>query len=271
VLLPVFNQVAGLEPIVESWMRALAKLERPVEFIIIDDASTDGTASAAAKLVARHAGLGLLRHDARRGPGAGLRTGLAAATHPLVFVTACDYPYPPADVGKLIEVIDAADLVSGCRTDPVPPWLRRLGAVYRLIMRVVFGVDAERRPGWLGRPAWWRGVIVQWAFGVRVWDPLSAYKLFRRSLLDRILIQSDGEFIHAELLAKANFVGCMMAEVPIGRLPGNFKGAFEPSAPGAEFSRDFRRLFRRPEFLSRPRPSSVATLPSQVADESAAG
>ena len=228
VLLPAYNQAAGLEPIIENWLRALDRLERPFEFIVIDDGSSDGTTVTADRLAARHAALRVVRHDARRGFGAALRTGLKEARHPLLFYTACDYPYPPTDFKKLLSAIDTADLATGCRTDPVPAWLGWLGQVYRIFVRVLVGIQLEPRPGWLGWAAWREGARLRLLFGLRLWDVSSAFKLFRRSVLDRIPIQSDGDFVHAELLAKANFLSCLMAEIPIGRLPGTFRGVVEP-------------------------------------------
>jgi glycosyltransferase involved in cell wall biosynthesis len=260
VLLPAHNQEAGLMPIAESWLRALGRLDRPFEFLVIDDASTDGTAAVVAGLAARQPAVRVLRHDAQRGFGACLRTALATAQYPLVFYTACDYPYPPSDLTKLLEAIDAADLVTGCRSDPMPAWLRRVGRVYRVFVRVIFGMQPEARPGWRGWRAWWRGLRLRLQFGLRVWDVPCAFKLFRRSVLERFPIQSDGEFVHAELLAKANFLGCLMDQRPIGRLPGNFRGVPEPPAPGADHATEARRVFRRPEFRS-PAPSRPAPLP----------
>lgn len=248
LLLPVFNQAAGLEPIVESWFRAQPKLNRQLEFIVIDDGSTDETRSIAEKLAARHSEMRLLRHDTRRGFGACLRTALEVAQHPLVFYTSCDYPYQPGDIVKLLEVIDSVDVVSGCRTEPVPEWLRRLGQARRVVMRVVFGLPTEPRPGWRGWAAWRQGTRWRWLFGLRMWDVPSAFKLYRRTTLDRIPIQSNGDFVHAELLAKANFLGCLMAEVPIGRLGGTFKGV--PESPVEADRDDARRVFRKPEFAA---------------------
>jgi glycosyltransferase involved in cell wall biosynthesis len=247
MLLPVYNQAAGLEPIAENWLRALARLDRSVELILINDASTDETATIAAKLAARHPELKVLTHEARGGFGACLRTALATSQYPLIFYTACDYPYPPADLIKLLAVIDTVDIASGCRTDPVPNWLMRLGTMYRVFARIVVGTQPESRPGWLGWRWWRQNVKLRLLFGLRLWDATSAFKLYRRSVLDRIPIQSNGDFVHAELLAKANFLGCLMIEVPIGRLAGGFRGVPEPAAPAG--AKDARRVFRNPDFV----------------------
>ena len=47
----------------------------------------------------------------------------------------------------------------------------------------------------------------------------SEFKIFRRSIFARIPIQSDGPFIHAEILAKANFLGCLMTEAAANYTP----------------------------------------------------
>ena len=47
-------------------------------------------------------------------------------------------------------------------------------------------------------------------------DPNSAFKLFRRATtLDRFPVQSDGEFVHVELVAKSTFLTCLMDELPL--------------------------------------------------------
>ena len=81
-------------------------------------------------------------------------------------------------------------------------------------------------------------------------DVPSAFKLFRRTILDRIPIQSNGSFVHAEILAKANFLGCLMAEVPIGRLGGSFRGVPEPALSNE--AADRRLVFRNPTFGASP-------------------
>jgi glycosyltransferase involved in cell wall biosynthesis len=264
VLLPVHNQAAGLEPIANAWLRELDRLDRSYEFIIIDDASTDGTPAVLERITAAKGTVSVLRHEARKGFGAALRTGLAAARHPLVFYTACDYPYPPADLRKLLGVIDSADIAVGVRTDAVPNWMRHVGRVYRLLVRIVLGIHREPLVGWRGWAEWRRAVWLRLLFGLRLADVSSAFKLFRRTLFDRLPIQSDGQFVHAEIIAKATFLGCLIGEVPIGRLGGNFKGVAETGPPGVSFTAEARRVFRNPTFTRLPAESAPTAEPQKA-------
>src|SRR5205823_2070715 len=156
--------------------------------------------------------------------------------------------YSPADLKKLLAAIDSADLASGCRSEPVPAWLGWLGRVYRIAVRLIVGIQLEPRAGWRGWSAWGEGVRGRLSFGLRLWDVPSAFKLFRRSVLERVPMQSDGDFVHTELLAKANYMGCLMAEVPIGDLPGAFRGVAEPPPVGVHSATEARQVFRRPCF-----------------------
>lgn len=261
MLMPFHNQAAALTGIVDGWLRFLDKLNRPYQLILIDDASTDGGGVP----TSRSSHLLALRHEQRRGTGAALRTGLAAAGHPLILMTGCDYPYSPADARKLLEAIDSADIVCGCRTDPAPAIVRTLGGWYRGAARVLFGLPLEPRPGWPGWSAWWTSARDRWKYGVRVHDSYCAFKLIRRTVLERIVLQSDGEFAQVELLAKVNFLGALIAEVSIGKLGGHFKGT--PRGPESEVA-DRRRVFRRPEFV---RPPAAIHEPCVAADSARQG
>src|SRR5205814_8623283 len=107
-----------------------------------DDGSTDTTAAVLTDLTNRVPYLRVLRHDTRRGFGASLRTALAAASHPLLFYTATDYPYSPNDLRKLLDRIELRDevfgrqpdLISGCRTGrPVTRFVMWTWGAWRIL------------------------------------------------------------------------------------------------------------------------------------------
>jgi glycosyltransferase involved in cell wall biosynthesis len=261
VVIPVHNAAAVLDKAVGVWLDALGKLGRDFELIVVDDGSTDGTAETAERLPVR-----LLRHETRRGFGACVRTALAESRHPLFFYTALDYPYTPADLGKLLERIGREEtvndrgfrvlVVNGCRTGrPVPAGWRAVGRVYRAFMRFALGNPVEPVPAWLGFREHLRGWVAWVMFGNPLEDVGSSFKLFERELFDRFPIQSDGDFVHTELIAKATFTTCMMDEVPLTPNPA-------PIPPS--WWREFWKLVRNAKFTP-PAPALAPEPPAPAA------
>src|SRR5262249_27245065 len=152
------------------------------DMVLVDDASTDRTASLAETLAARHSAVRFLRHEARRGFGACLRTGLQNSRHPLLVYSVCDNQYQPSDLKRCLKWIDKVDLVAGCRT------VR--GAMVSL--------------SW---PELWRRWLIRRAFGLHLRDIDCLFLVARRCIFGRISIQSDSLFAQVEILAKANFLG----------------------------------------------------------------
>jgi glycosyltransferase involved in cell wall biosynthesis len=224
VVIPVHNAAAVLDKSVGVWLDTLDKLGRDYELIVVDDGSTDGTSERVGQIAVQQQQVRLLRHESRRGFGACLRTALAEARHPLFFYTSLDYPYTPSDIGKLLDRIGRPEevngqvfpvrVVNGCRTGrPVPAFWRAVGWAYRAFMRVGLGNPVEPVPSWLGLREHLRGWVAWLVFGNPLDDVNSAFKVFHREVFDRFPIQSDGDFVHAELIAKATFTTCMMDEV----------------------------------------------------------
>ncbi len=243
VLLLARNDAAHVAEVITVWGLLLEEeLARPFEIILVDDGSHDGTADRAASLSARFLTLNILRHDQPRGLGAALRTGLAAAGHPLLVTAIANKQFQPAELKRLLEVIDQVDLVTGYRVGfPVPWWLSAVHGLYRLALRLGFGIPLDPLPSWLGWQAQLRHSLCKWLFGVRLHDPECVFRLFRRQLFQRLPIQSDGGFAQVEVLAKANFLGCWMAEVPVTYLPAQYQ-------PETWKRAEVLALFRHPDF-----------------------
>jgi hypothetical protein len=164
-----------------------------------------------------------LWHDKPQGYGAALRTGLAAARYPLLFTMPAKGEYQPEELSRLLAVVDQADSVCGYRCPR--PWFR----------------------------AQWQGWGAFLGFGLWVKDVACHFRLYRRSIFAHIPVQSSSCFADIEILAKANFLTCLFAEVEV-----TWKPAVQPAPRGPVWA-DAWRLFRNPEF--GPAPSGAMTKP----------
>ncbi|MFM8272632.1 MAG: glycosyltransferase family 2 protein [Gemmata sp.] len=261
VVVPAHNAAARLERVLPAWGALLGNLNRPTQLIVVNDGSTDGTAEALHRLAGRVPNLHVLAHDTHRGFGACIRTALSGATQPLFLYAGTDPQYTPADVRPMLERIELRDevfgkqpdLISGARAgQPRPPLLRYAGALWKLFWRAFAGLPMIDSPPWYGWGAWWYRTRARWVFGVPLADVNSLFKLYRTAFLKRFPIQSDGDFVHAELVAKATFLTSIMDEVPL--TPRS-----EPYPPPA--SADCRTVFRDPKFAFGPVPEPQAPAP----------
>jgi hypothetical protein len=88
----------------------------------------------------------------------------------------------------------------------------------------------------------------RWVFGVRVQDPACAFRLYRRAQFERIPIQSDGAFAGVEILAKANFLGALIAEETVAYTPPERPELAVDSPAGEKTRAAAYRLFKHPDF-----------------------
>ncbi|GAB5402581.1 MAG: glycosyltransferase family 2 protein [Aureliella sp.] len=135
VVIPVFNEVNTVLDVVERVRRT----ELPMEIILVDDGSEDGTREKLETLKTAD-DIRVILHEKNRGKGAALRTGFEHATGDAVVVQDADLEYDPDDFRFLIQPIveGTADVVYGTRYGhhdrQVPPlwhvfvnrWISRL-------------------------------------------------------------------------------------------------------------------------------------------------
>src|SRR4051794_37422407 len=99
----------------ESWDTLLAGLGRPYEILFSPTGADEPGKAPPETSASNRPAVRVLPPPKVRGVGAAIRAGLARAHHPLFVYAECSGRYPPAELGKLLEVIDHVDLVSGVR------------------------------------------------------------------------------------------------------------------------------------------------------------
>lgn len=146
VIIPAFNEAKTVAGVVSAIPRQLDGVDE-VRALVVDDGSTDATASEG-----RKAGAEVVAHGRNRGVGAAFRTGLAAALERGADVAVnidADGQFDPADIPALIRPILAgeADFVTCTRFGrrdlrPRMPLVKRLGN--RLVCSIVNVVAKQR-------------------------------------------------------------------------------------------------------------------------------
>ena len=134
VVIPAHNEEGGLPEVLDGLRGRMEACGRPFEIIVVDDGSSDRTAS-----VAQSRGVTVIRHKSNRGYGAALKTGIRAANGAYILICDGDGTYPPEAIPTLIDRIDDHDMVVGARTGPsvdipfprrVAKWFLRRLAIY---------------------------------------------------------------------------------------------------------------------------------------------
>lgn len=96
VIVPAYNESKGIE----ATVRSLVASDYPVEIVVVDDGSSDGTADVVARLGLP--GVRVIRQQ-NAGKPAALNAGLAASSHPLVVMLDGDTVFEPDAVRILVQ------------------------------------------------------------------------------------------------------------------------------------------------------------------------
>jgi glycosyltransferase involved in cell wall biosynthesis len=219
VVLPAFNEEDNLRATVADAVAVLDDCAGEYEIIIVDDGSTDKTAAVARLLSDSNSRVRLVSHDCNRGYGSTVRTGFASARYALVFLTDADGQFWFDNLPEFLSHIDGFDAVIGYRQERADPWYRH----------------------WLSRAG---NFIARFSFGIRARDIDCAYKLIRRSVLERVSLSSEGTMISTELLAGAGNAGWRLKELPVPHRPRK-----HGLATGAQFAVIWRTMV---EFAALP-------------------
>jgi glycosyltransferase involved in cell wall biosynthesis len=128
VILPVHNEVESLPILWNELVEVLPSLPVPVEVLVVDDGSTDGSGDVIRRLAEADPRLRLLRLEWNAGLSAAFYVGLQAARGRIVATMDSDLQSDPRDLPALIERLDTADAVVGWRQIRHDSWTKRVAS-----------------------------------------------------------------------------------------------------------------------------------------------
>ena len=183
VIIPSFNEGNTIENVVKKVLSADI-MNLLLEIIIVDDHSGDCTWNVLNKFKKNYPQIILKRHKNNQGKGASLRTGFAKCTGEIVLVQDADLEYDPKDYPILLRPIleGKADVVFGSRfrsnyeTRVLYFWHRVANGFLTLFSNMFTNLNLT--------------------------DMETGYKVFRKDMLDQIVLREDRFGIEPEITAK---------------------------------------------------------------------
>jgi glycosyltransferase involved in cell wall biosynthesis len=223
--LPVFNEEAHVAAVVRE-----VRLYSP-EVLLVDDGSSDGTASLLERM-RREAprGFHIVRHARNRGYGAALQTAFDFALgggYEVLVTIDCDGQHEPQRIPRFAAAAADADIVSGSRylkrypgDTPAPEERRRIN---RLIT-----AELNRR------------------LGLTLTDAFCGFKAYRVAALARLSLTETGYAMPLELWVQAVRAGLTICELPVPLIYLDEKRSF-----GGALDDGARRLAHYREVIDR--------------------
>ncbi len=192
VVIPLRDERESLESLYLELIEAVGPA-RAVEFIFIDDGSTDGSAAKLRDLVVRDARVTVIEFRRNFGKSAALAAGFQLARGDVVVTMDADLQDVPGELDKLLDPIldNEADLVSGWKFDRQDPWTKRWPSkLYNFVVRLTTGVDLH--------------------------DVNCGFKAYRREVLAELQLYGE---MHRYIPVLAHFRGFRIAEAPVQHRP----------------------------------------------------
>jgi glycosyltransferase involved in cell wall biosynthesis len=229
VFFPCYNEEGNLRRVYESASEMLKRMQMDYEIILVNDGSTDGTASIANAIAADDPRVRAIHHPANLGYGSALQSGFRAATKALVFYTDGDGQFSLDELPPLIPLMKQYDIVSCFRLNRQDGLIRRLNA-------------------------WCWTTLVGLVFRLKIKDINCAFKLYKRRVFAGMDLQSTGALINAEILARASRRGFTVTQVGVHHFPrtqgrqtgSNFTVIFRALGELAKLSKHIKNNNARP-------------------------
>lgn len=205
IIVPIYNE----EKDIADLLRQLEAVSIPsfiedVEYIIVDDNSTDSSAEIIKAFIAKRNKFKFIHQEKNQGKGAAVKRGIMNAKGDLFLIQDGDLELSPSDIPVMLNAMNElkVEFINGSRY--LPGALRPL-ASYKRYMGNKFFTNLT-------------SVLIN----VRFTDMACGYKLIHKNLYNKINLKENRFGFEAELIIKAlRIKRNNVAEVPVKYFPRN--------------------------------------------------
>ncbi|KPJ70435.1 hypothetical protein AMJ51_01920 [Microgenomates bacterium DG_75] len=189
IIITAYNEEKNIEKVVNLTFKVLKKAADDYEVIVVDDGSEDKTHQILKRLQKKYRQLRIIKNPKNLGIGNSLKILFKAARKNLVFFIPADGQIKATELPKFLKKSKDYDLICGSTWRKGYPFYRKiLSYLYNLLLRVFYKT------------------------GVKNAD---SAKFIKRRVLKSIKLESNSDFVDAELIAKARKYGFKITELPI--------------------------------------------------------
>lgn len=198
IVIPAFNEELRILPTLDKIFGYVEHKFYSYEIIVVDDGSTDSTASLVNQFAEKHPSVKLLRNKKNEGKGKAVQVGVLQTQGNFIYFTDADLSTPVEEIDRFLKEIENIDIVIGSRSIDgakvvihEPLYRELLGKLFNKIVRILCV------PGFV--------------------DTQCGAKLFRRDAALKIfsLLKIYGFAFDVEILYLAKQLGLRVKEIPI--------------------------------------------------------
>ncbi len=198
VVIPVYNEVNNISEI----LKRVQAQKLANEIIVVDDGSTDGTRDVLKGLDGKSK-VRIILHEHNKGKGAAVVTGMNAAKGDILLIQDADLEYDPRDYPQIVKPIEEgiADVVYGSRFLGGP---RRVAMFWHMVANKLLTA------------------MTNILYDTILTDMETGYKVFRRNVIEGMVIRSKRFDFEPEFTAKVLKRHYRIFEVPITFNPRDY-------------------------------------------------